>query len=59
MGYKGELIFDASKPSGTPQKLLNIDKLTAFDWEYKTELQDGLRLTYNWYTSNIVNIRRA
>jgi GDP-L-fucose synthase len=59
VGYKGKLIFDASKPSGTPQKLLNIDKLTAFDWEYKTELQDGLRLTYNWYTSNIVNIRRA
>lgn len=46
IGYKGEILWDTSKPNGTPRKVLDVSKATALGWKYKTELEDGIRLAY-------------
>jgi len=46
VGFDGEIIFDTSKPDGTPRKLLSVDRLTALGWKAKTSLEDGIRLVY-------------
>ncbi|MCP9451763.1 MAG: hypothetical protein NNA23_03660 [Nitrospira sp.] len=46
VGYQGEIVFDTSKPDGTPRKLLDVSRLYARGWEAKTTLADGLRCTY-------------
>ena len=54
VGYQGELIFDITKPDGTPRKLLDIKKLSRLGWKYKTKLSDGLKITYEDYKLNSV-----
>jgi GDP-L-fucose synthase len=49
VGYTGGFVFDASKPDGTPRKLLDTARLTAFGWEPRIRLEAGLRSTYDWY----------
>ena len=51
-GYKGNLVFDSSKPDGTPRKLLDVARLTNLGWSYTTSLRDGLTMTYNWFVQN-------
>lgn len=46
VGYEGELTFDATKPDGTPRKLMDVSKLAALGWTYKTELEEGIKLAY-------------
>lgn len=46
VGFDGEIIFDDSKPDGTPRKLLNVDRLTALGWKAKTSLRDGVSMAY-------------
>lgn len=46
VGYDGRIVWDASKPNGTPRKLLDVSKAAAMGWRYKTELEDGIRLAY-------------
>jgi GDP-L-fucose synthase len=46
IGYTGELEFDATKPDGTPRKLMDVSKLAEKGWKYKTELEDGIRIAY-------------
>jgi GDP-L-fucose synthase len=46
VGYEGELNFDATKPDGTPRKLMDVSKLAALGWTYKTELTEGIKLAY-------------
>jgi GDP-L-fucose synthase len=48
-GYAGRLVFDASKPDGTPRKLLDVGRLTALGWRASISLEDGLRDAYQWY----------
>ena len=43
--YKGEIIWDNSKPDGTPRKLLNIDKISSLGWRAKTSLDEGIKKT--------------
>jgi GDP-L-fucose synthase len=45
-GFSGELKFDASKPDGTPRKLMDVSKLESFGWKYSIELEDGIRSVY-------------
>lgn len=47
VGYKGELQFDATKPDGTPRKLMDVTKLNNLGWHYHTTLQEGITLAYN------------
>lgn len=46
VGYTGEILWDPTKPDGTPRKLLDVTKLEKLGWHYKTELEEGIRLTY-------------
>ena len=46
VGFEGEIVFDSSKPDGTPRKLLDVDRLKAAGWQYKTTFNEGLKLTY-------------
>ena len=49
VGFRGELVFDSSKPDGTPRKLLDSSRLDAMGWRAATTLHDGLDATYRWY----------
>jgi GDP-L-fucose synthase len=49
VGYDGRLVFDTSKPDGTPQKLLDISRLRALGWQARTGLEEGIRETYQWF----------
>ena len=51
VGFTGILKFDASKPDGTPRKLLDVSKLRKLGWEYRVELEEGIRMVYQNYTS--------
>jgi len=57
VGFKGELIFDSSKPDGTPRKLLDVSKLNKAGWKAKINLHEGVNSTYNWFVENIKNYR--
>ena len=46
IGYEGEIVFDTSKPDGTPRKLMDVSKLESLGWKYKTELEEGIQLSY-------------
>lgn len=52
-GFKGDIIFDPSKPDGNPKKLLNLDKINSLGWKSSTPLEVGLKKTYQWYLDNI------
>jgi GDP-L-fucose synthase len=52
VGYGGELVFDTTKPDGTPQKLLDVSRVRALGWAPKTSLEDGIRAAYKWYLAN-------
>ncbi len=58
IGYEGEILWDASKPDGTPRKLLDVSKLERLGWHYKTELEDGIRLAYEDFLHNPVRAQR-
>lgn len=49
VGHTGEIIWDASKPDGTPRKLMDVSKMTSAGWKAKTSLEDGIRKTYQWF----------
>ena len=51
-GYKGRIEFDASKPEGTPRKLLCVERLAKLGWRYSIDLQSGLQDTYTWFLNN-------
>jgi len=58
VGYEGKIIWDASKPDGTPRKLLDVSKINNLGWEAKTSLKDGIRKTYEWFLNNQENLRK-
>ena len=54
-GFKGKLVFDKSKPDGTPRKLLDVSKLSHLGWRSKIGLEDGIQQTYAWYLAETQN----
>ena len=58
IGYKGEIIWDKTKANGTPRKLLDTTKLVNLGWKYKTELKDGIKLTYEDFLNNPRRVER-
>ncbi|RFC33362.1 MAG: GDP-L-fucose synthase [Candidatus Nitrotoga sp. SPKER] len=53
VGFKGEIVFNTSKPDGTPRKLLNVDRMRALGWQAKTELREGIAKTYKDFTTHV------
>jgi GDP-L-fucose synthase len=52
VGFRGGIVFDRSKPDGTPRKLLDVGKIGGLGWRARTPLQDGIRKTYGWYLAS-------
>lgn len=52
VGYKGEILWDTTKPDGTMRKLTDVSKLHSLGWRHKMELEDGIATLYEWYVSH-------
>ena len=50
--YEGDISFDLSKPDGNPRKLIDSSKMNELGWEAKTDLDEGLKITYDWFLDN-------
>lgn len=57
VGYRGKLLFDSSKPDGTPRKRLDTAKLNALGWHARTQLQEGLAQTYSAWMNNLASLK--
>lgn len=58
VGFKGAVVFDSTKPDGTPRKLMDVSRLASLGWRFSTELEDGLAKTYQWFLANQNNFRK-
>jgi GDP-L-fucose synthase len=56
-GFKGRLVFDSSKPDGTPRKLLDTSRLTSLGWKPEIKLRAGIELTYAWFKEHVADAR--
>jgi GDP-L-fucose synthase len=56
VGYEGDLVFDATKPDGTPRKLMDVSKLASEGWTTSIDLESGITATYQWFLENIDNL---
>ncbi len=54
VGYKGDLVFDAAKPDGTPRKLLDVSRLRSLGWTASISLEQGIKTTYDWFKNQTV-----
>lgn len=57
VGHQGEIVWDSSKPDGTPRKLMDVSKMKNLGWEYSVELEEGIKMTYEWFLGNVDDIR--
>ena len=57
VGYEGEIVWNSSMPDGTPRKLCDVSKLHAMGFRHKIELEEGVKLAYDWFRENIDNAR--
>lgn len=55
VGFDGKITFDLTKPDGAPQRLLDVSKLTSLGWKYKTGLEEGFKMTYEWFVQSVIN----
>jgi len=55
--HRGEIIWDAAKPDGTPRKLLDVSKMHALGWKHKLNLEQGIQKTYDWFLENVENVK--
>ena len=58
VGFNGELVFDTSKPDGTPRKVLDVTKINELGWQSKTKLENGLKISFEWFLNNYNDIRK-
>jgi len=54
VGFKGELIFDTTKPDGSARKLTDVSRLSSMGWNYRVNLIEGLNKTYEWYLTQVI-----
>ena len=59
IGHSGDILWDTTKPDGTPRKLMDVSKLKSIGWQYSTELEEGIEKTYAWFLENIDNIKEV
>ncbi len=53
VGFTGEIIYDSTKPDGTPRKLLDVSRLHNLGWKHKTSLEEGIKKTYTWFVDQL------
>ena len=58
VGYEGKILWDTTRPNGTPRKLLDVSKAAALGWTYRTELKEGIRLAYEDFLHNPIRAER-
>jgi len=58
-GHQGDIIWDATKPDGTPRKLMDVSKMNAMGWQFSIELETGIQKTYDWFLKNINNFKEV
>lgn len=58
VGFKGEIVFDTSKPDGAPRKLMDVSRLRSLGWQASIALESGLQATYQWFLANQDNFRK-
>jgi len=56
-GYSGRIVFDTSKPDGTPRKLQDVTRISCLGWKPETGLHEGIHATYQWFLNNINTLR--
>jgi GDP-L-fucose synthase len=59
VGHEGNLVWDRSKPDGTPRKLMDISKMHNLGWKHKIDLKQGIEKTYSWFLENIENFKEV
>ncbi|MEY5000305.1 MAG: hypothetical protein RLZZ211_341 [Bacteroidota bacterium] len=59
VGHEGSITWDATKPDGTPRKLLDVSKLNGLGWKAQVELEEGIKQTYDWFLQNQENIKEV
>ena len=52
VGFEGEIIFDTTKPDGTPRKLVDVSKINSLGWKASMPLEEGLQKAYQWFLEN-------
>ena len=57
VGHQGEILWDATKPDGTPRKLMDVSKMKELGWQYSVDLNEGIEKTYQWFLNNINNLK--
>ena len=57
-GFEGEIIYDTSKPDGTPRKLLDVSRVSELGWKAQIPLREGIEVTYQWFLENRENLRQ-
>ena len=57
INHKGKIVWDTSKPNGTPRKLMDISKIKSLGWKHSTNLELGIKKTYQWYLNNKSNLK--
>ncbi|TDD76998.1 GDP-L-fucose synthase family protein [Flavobacterium caseinilyticum] len=58
-GHQGEIIWDATKPDGTPRKLMDISKMHDLGWKHQVNLEEGIQKTYDWFLENIERFKEV
>lgn len=53
VGFEGEIVWDTTKPNGTPRKLIDVTKLHSLGWHHKVEIEEGVKKLYDWYQSTL------
>jgi GDP-L-fucose synthase len=56
--HKGDIIWDTTKPDGTPRKLMDVSKMKALGWQYNIKLEEGIEKTYRWFLDNICSAKK-
>ncbi len=57
VGFSGELVFDTTRPDGTPRKLSDVSRLHSLGWRHKTGLEEGIRGVYRWYLDSLDSVK--
>ena len=58
-GHQGDIIWDSSKPDGTPRKLMDVSKMHDLGWKHQVNLEKGIQMTYDWFLDNVENIKKV